>query len=205
MTRREKEESERKAHILAAAERLFAEKGPNNTSVSDIAQAAEFGVGTLYKYFKDKSTLVTSLMEARIQEHFDSLEAALDPALSPPEAIERLIEAFLLSVNQRQAFFKVYFMWFHPASESATMSPSLKLLEKRKWELFSRVDDIYRKGIDQGYFVDIGDEEFLTATTWGVLMSFYFLAQRRDEGAIDIVKMKQTIQQLLFERVRLSA
>ena len=205
MTRKEKEEAKRKDHILATAEALFAEKGLQHTSVADIAHAAEFGVGTLYRYFQDKDTLIASLLEARITEHFDTIEAALDNESSPPELIDHFIEAFLKSVSRRKAFFKIYFTCFHPATDNTALSPKLELLEKRKWELFARVDDIYRKGIEKGYFLNVGDESYLTATTWGILMSFYFLAQIRYNGAINIVKMKEAIQRLLFEKVRLSA
>ncbi|MBN2716045.1 MAG: TetR/AcrR family transcriptional regulator [Deltaproteobacteria bacterium] len=205
MTRKEKEEVERKAHILSVAEELFAQKGLQNTSVADIAQAAEFGVGTLYRYFADRETLISSLLTQRITEHYDALEAAINSELTPPETIDRLIEAFLTSINRRRSFFKIYFTWFHPGADNTALSPRLHALEQRKWELFARVDDIYRKGIEQGYFLDVGDEGYLTATTWGVLMSFYFFAQKRYNGAIDVSAMKATIQQLLFEKVRLSA
>ncbi|MBN2527456.1 MAG: TetR/AcrR family transcriptional regulator [Deltaproteobacteria bacterium] len=204
MTRKEKETAQRKEHILQVAETLFAEKGLQNTSVADIAQAAEFGVGTIYKYFADKSTLIDSLMVVRTESHFDNMEAALDDTLSPPEAVERLIEAFLMSINRHRRFFKIFFTYYLPALESNALSPGLKTLEKRKLELFSRVNDIFRKGMDSGQFVNVGDEAYLTATTWGVLMSFYFLLQRKSRGVIDVQQMKQTIQQLLFDKVRLT-
>jgi len=205
MTRKEKEVAERKAHILATAEKLFASKGLQNTSVADIAQAAEFGIGTIYKYFQDKHTLIASLLEERVAEHYDALDAAISSHLSPPEAVERLIEAFLSSIKRRSDFFKIYFTVFHPALEATSFFPELDRLDERKRELFARVDDIYRRGIDQGYFIDVEDEEYLTATTWGVLMSFYFLAQKRFNGAIHVEKMKRIIKQLLFEQVRLTA
>ena len=205
MTRKEKEVAERKAHILNIAEKLFAQKGLQNTSVADIAQAAEFGIGTLYKYFTDKNTLIASLLEERLMEHYDGLEAAISSPMSPPEAVERLIQAFLSSIKRRSDFFRIYFTVFHPALETTAFFPGLEQLEQRKRELFSRVDDIYRQGIDQGHFIDVENEEYLTATTWGVLMSFYFLAQKRFNGAIHVEKMTRIIQRLLFEQVRLTA
>ena len=40
--------------ILAAAERLFAEKGTEKTTMDDIAREAEYSKATLYVYFQSK-------------------------------------------------------------------------------------------------------------------------------------------------------
>ena len=41
--------------ILAAAERLFAEKGTEKTTMDDIAREAEYSKATLYVYFQSRS------------------------------------------------------------------------------------------------------------------------------------------------------
>lgn len=202
-SRKETEEASRKEHILKVAESLFAQKGLQNTSVADIAHMAEFGIGTLYKYFSDKNTLIASLVEIRILEHFDTLEHALQSDGNPPALIEKFISAYLHSINRRRDFFKVYFTNFHPASNNETLL-GLENLEKRKMELFGRVDDIYKKGIESGYFLNVGDAGYLTAATWGMLMAFYFRAEHKRNGEFNVAKMKEILQKLLFEKVRLS-
>ena len=54
-SRKEQEDDNRRLYILKTAEKLFAQNGFHETSVSDIARESELGIGTLYKYFKDKT------------------------------------------------------------------------------------------------------------------------------------------------------
>jgi len=57
--------------ILEAAERLFAEHGPPNVSMDQIARAAGVGKGTLFRRFGDRASLaraVLSTHEAAFQE-----------------------------------------------------------------------------------------------------------------------------------------
>lgn len=48
--------------ILAAAERLFAEKGTEGTTMDDIAREAEYSKATLYVYFQSKEEIVGAIL-----------------------------------------------------------------------------------------------------------------------------------------------
>ncbi|MFC9898034.1 TetR/AcrR family transcriptional regulator [Nocardia sp. NPDC127579] len=50
-------------HILDTAARLFAERGIPATSTNRIAAEARVSVGTLYRYFADRSVLVDELLD----------------------------------------------------------------------------------------------------------------------------------------------
>ena len=63
LTRKERERLFRKGEIITAAERVFAEKGFNSTTLDDIAGSAEFGKGTLYNYFKGKEEIYESIVD----------------------------------------------------------------------------------------------------------------------------------------------
>ena len=55
--RRKREKQQRLNSILDAAEKLFYEKGLENTTIDDIAEAAEISKGTVYLYFKCKELI----------------------------------------------------------------------------------------------------------------------------------------------------
>jgi TetR/AcrR family transcriptional regulator, repressor of fatR-cypB operon len=79
---------EKREAILGAALGLFAERGFYGTSVPDIAQTAEVGAGTIYRYFASKEALVNALY----QEQKRALGAALLEGLdlgAPPRAVFR--------------------------------------------------------------------------------------------------------------------
>jgi len=48
---------EKKANILEASIKIFAKKGVTKTKMSDIAEAAEIGKGTIYEYFRSKDDI----------------------------------------------------------------------------------------------------------------------------------------------------
>lgn len=52
----------RKAQILEAAAKVFAEKGFHRASTKEIAKAAGISEGTIYNYFESKQALLTALL-----------------------------------------------------------------------------------------------------------------------------------------------
>ncbi len=56
-TPQQKRSEETRKRIIAAAERLFSEKGYYNTNSKEIAKAANVSIGSFYSYFKDKKAL----------------------------------------------------------------------------------------------------------------------------------------------------
>ncbi|MDZ7640932.1 MAG: helix-turn-helix domain-containing protein [Desulfurivibrio sp.] len=54
-------DDDKRQRIMAAALRLFAERGFHGAPTSAIAAEAGVGVGTIYRYFKDKDSLIHEL------------------------------------------------------------------------------------------------------------------------------------------------
>jgi len=57
-----------KARILAVAERLFAQRGFDATSVDSIARAARVNKALIYYHFRDKNELMSSLFAHIVDE-----------------------------------------------------------------------------------------------------------------------------------------
>lgn len=72
--------------ILDAAQEVFAARGLD-VNMDDVAQHAGVGVGTLYRRFPDRESLVEALFEERMREAVDDLRAALDE----PDAWQALL------------------------------------------------------------------------------------------------------------------
>src|SRR2546428_751923 len=62
--------------LLAAATRVLAEKGLDRTKITDIAAAADVGVGTFYLHFPDKE----APFDAVVEETLRRLKATVDAA-----------------------------------------------------------------------------------------------------------------------------
>jgi AcrR family transcriptional regulator len=79
--------------ILAAAEAVFTEAGAAG-STEDVAKRAGVGIGTVFRHFPTKQ----SLLEATVVRHFEQLTAsahALVDAADPAVALHELIEAMV--------------------------------------------------------------------------------------------------------------
>lgn len=61
LSRVTKEPEERKEEIIAAAQKLFEEKGYENTMMSDVAQSIGISQGLPYRYFKSKLELLDAV------------------------------------------------------------------------------------------------------------------------------------------------
>ena len=84
--------------VLAAAERLFAERGVGEVTMDDIAAAAGVGKGTLYRRFVDKGGLAVALLDQRereLQQQILSGPAPLGPGAEPSERIAAFVVAYL--------------------------------------------------------------------------------------------------------------
>ena len=77
MPRRENPVKEiREKQIKEAALKLFSEKGFHNTTITQIADAAELGKGTIYWYWRSKEELAFSLVEDMLKDFVELIEGA---------------------------------------------------------------------------------------------------------------------------------
>ncbi len=80
--RKEREKEEMRRNILAAALKLFREKGYDGVSIRNIADAIEYSPATIYLYFRDKSEIFAALQfEAAsvMRDHFLPVAQIEDP------------------------------------------------------------------------------------------------------------------------------
>ena len=76
--------------ILIAAGRIFQSKGIDKSTTNQIAEKAGISIGSLYRYFPNKESIVTALIDKQLALHFQALDTVLDQAegKSDAEAIE---------------------------------------------------------------------------------------------------------------------
>ncbi|NUS04790.1 MAG: TetR/AcrR family transcriptional regulator [Nonomuraea sp.] len=84
--------------VLAAAARLFAEKGVEAVSMDAVAAEAGVGKGTLFRRFGDKSGLAVALLDARerdLQRRVLSGPPPLGPGAPAPDRLTAFVTAYL--------------------------------------------------------------------------------------------------------------
>jgi len=106
--RKEREYLVHRREILSAAERVFAAKGFFPTTMSEIAEEAEFGTGTLYNYFKSKEDLYFTLIDEKVEEINRLVKAELSHKTSAKERIEKVLRLQFEFIERNRDFFRIY-------------------------------------------------------------------------------------------------
>lgn len=106
--RKVREHLTHRKEILLAAEKLFAARGFFPTTMSEIAQEAQFGTGTLYKYFKSKEDLYFTLIDEKTAEINGPVKAELSKKIPAVERIEKILGIQFNFFERNRDFFRIY-------------------------------------------------------------------------------------------------
>ena len=106
--RKQREYEARRGEILSAAEGLFSKNGFFKTSMAEIAEAAQFAMGTLYKFFKSKEDIYISLVESKVEEMLQQLEEAVRNRQRAEDKIREVIRVKLAFADKNRDFFRIY-------------------------------------------------------------------------------------------------
>jgi AcrR family transcriptional regulator len=106
--RKEREYLAHRKEILQSAEKVFAEKGFFQTTMNEIADVAEFGTGTLYKYFKSKEELYFTLIDEQVEELHRLVQSELSQKTSAMERIKKVLGLQFEFIEKNRNFFRIY-------------------------------------------------------------------------------------------------
>jgi TetR/AcrR family transcriptional regulator len=172
ISRKEREFLAHREEILLAAEKVFAAKGFFPTTMSDIAREAEFGTGTLYKYFKSKEELYFTLIDEKVEEINRLVKAELSQKTSAVERIKKVLGLQFEFFERNRDFFRIYisersrFEW--------TVKDELgKGLHEKMVAYINVLTEVMRQGIKEGEFRPLNPLDLAHALV-GVVNSFVF-------------------------------
>jgi len=171
-SRREREFWAHREEILLAAQKVFAAKGFFPTTMSDIAREAEFGTGTLYKYFKSKEELYFTLVDEKVEEINRVVKAELSQKTSSVERIKKALELQFDFFERNRDFFRIYtsersrFEW--------TVKDELgKGIHEKMIAYINLLTEVMEQGIEEGEFKRLNPTDMAHALA-GIVNSFIF-------------------------------
>jgi AcrR family transcriptional regulator len=172
ITRKEREYLAHREEILSAAEKVFAAKGFFSTTMSDIAREAEFGTGTLYKYFKSKEDLYFTLIDEKVKGINPLVKAELSEKASAVERIKKVLSLQFEFFERNRDFFRIYisernrFEW--------TVKDELgKGIHEKMVAYINILAEVMREGIEEGEFKPLNPLDLAHALV-GIVNSFVF-------------------------------
>jgi AcrR family transcriptional regulator len=169
LPRRERLNLQQRDEILNTALRLFSEKSYPNVSMQDIAREAEFGMGTLYKFFHSKEDLYKALIVQMSQNWHHKVLQAVERERDPLRAIEKCISIHQELFFQNLPFVRLFYNSAHihvgPVSEPA--------VHDYRDEYLKKLASIFEKGIKANVFRD-GDPYHMALALYGIILTFLF-------------------------------
>src|ERR1700712_3955313 len=91
--------TERRAQLLAAAQRVFAENGYHSAAMDEIAEEAGGSKPVLYQHFPGKLDLYIALLESHVDELVRRVQEALASTTDNRQRVPATVGAFFDFVN----------------------------------------------------------------------------------------------------------
>ncbi len=107
--RKEREKTELKEKIIAAATALFLEQGFERASIRTIADKIEYSPATIYLHFKDKNELFATVSERAFALFFEYFSAVM-PIEDPMSRLKQLGKQYLKFASDHPAYYDLMFV-----------------------------------------------------------------------------------------------
>lgn len=167
-----------RGQLLDAAEEVFGAKGFHDTTLKEIAELAEFSVGSVYSFFENKDDLFVNVYLRRGAEFMPGMEEVVASGDAPLEQLHDLVDFEITFFRTHPHFGRLYLR-----SSSAQVPPSELSVSSALEANFSRAMDIQadllRRGQDAGVIRD-GDPQVLSRILSGMVSAY----QSIDPGVV---------------------
>jgi TetR/AcrR family transcriptional regulator len=159
-----------RVEILAAARRVFAQRGLNGTSVREVAHAARVNNAMIYYHFKDKDALYRAVLS-------DSFSALIDiwndpvftSKTSVRRKIEKYVESFILFQIGNEDLRRIMAMEFAGSSGNITW-----ICEQYFADNYARLVKMFKDGMKSGELRKF-DPSLAVASLIGVIIHNFIL------------------------------
>ena len=163
--------------ILDSAEKIFIQKGYNDTSISDIAECADFSRTSIYQYFNNKEEIYLLILERYTDLLTERLAAAVVGKATAQEKITAFLEEMRRLIKEKPNFFTLYFIQRHEVEPRLSAELRTHLNAKRR-EIENIFRDFYREGVERGEVRNIRPKDasnlFFAQITGMMLLHQYY-------------------------------
>lgn len=162
-----------RGEILAAAERVFGQRGMETAKMEEIALAAGVSVGTLYNHFEDRAAMLAALLEERRAEVRARLDEVLERTSSEPfrEQLTQFLSVMVEHFGHHRPLFSMLVEEELRSGRGRSHGPSAFKEYTARYRL------LIDRGLEQGA-LRTEDAEIYPALLIGVIKGFFtYVAQ----------------------------
>ncbi len=144
-----------KTNIINTAIKLFAEKGFSDTSMSQIANNADVGKGTIYWHFDSKEDLFLSIIREKGQSYFEKVLKLNKSNLNPEEVIYQYIKDRIEFIENNYEVARMLI------NNNDVINREFKeIMQNRHQQMVSVLENTINKGIEKGVFRNGNSDEY---------------------------------------------
>jgi TetR/AcrR family transcriptional regulator len=161
-----------RSQLLDAAEEVFGNKGFHEATLKEVAELAEFSVGSVYSFFQNKDDLYLNVFLRRGAEFLPGMEAAVGSVESPLEQIHRLVDFEVGFFRQHKHFARLYLR--SSSIAAAPPQPTDEALQANYARAMDIQADVFERGQRRGEIRD-GDPYVLARLFSGLVATYQLL------------------------------
>ncbi len=151
MVTKTSQRAKRQQVIVDAARRLFARDGIEQTSMDDIAVAANYTRRTLYAYFKSRDEVCLRVLTADMAVRWAAQREAIKPARTGLDKIIVWAESFFEFAEENPASMHLHLYWDLKGMDRDKFSDeTFEIFEKLNDDLADGLREIFRLGVRDG-------------------------------------------------------
>ncbi len=174
LSRREREKLRQRQEMLSAALELFSKKGYHNVSMHEIAQKAEFAIGTLYKFFHNKEDLYKSLIAEQADKFHNALTKAIEEANDEIEKLRNYVKTKKEVFAANISVIRLYFA--ETKGASFNIKAGLDSEIKKQYDKFMHtLASVFESGIKKKVFKRIAEPYHLAVALDSLCNTFLLL------------------------------
>ena len=168
LTRRALAKQRTRERVLAAARRLFSERGYEGATIRDIAQAAGMSTGAVFASFADKSELFEEILTADYEVIYAQMTQAARTAKTVDEALLGLFGVgYSFHVEQLPLLrASIAVSWTRSEAAERRARADLK-------HIFRLIGEALQRGVEQKQLKADVDAKLLAEIVWDVYLANY--------------------------------
>lgn len=151
LTRKERDRLRQRKEILYAALELFSQKGYDNVTMQEVAQKAEYAVGTLYNLFENKRELYKAILLEHCHRFHEKVVSALEKASDEISALKNYLRAKIEIFKENIPLIRLYMK----ETQGAKFNPKAGI-EGELRDLYNsflgKLASVFEAGIQKGLF-----------------------------------------------------
>lgn len=181
ISRRERDKQRQRQEILDAALTLFSDKGYHNVTMYEIAGKAEFAIGTLYKFFKNKEDIYKALVLEMNEELHKSIMQTLEKTDDEVEKLKNYVKTRGDLFHTHLPAIRLYFRETY--GESFILMAEIRYEMRKQRDIVQEIiASIFAEGIRKKRFKKIADPYSLAIALDGIITAFLIKAFEAPEG-----------------------